>query len=255
MEIGSLIGLFGGMGTIAWGILIGSSLLIFFNLPSIVIVVGGTMAATLLGFPIKDLVIALKSFKKVFIFKLPTHKEIVDLLLEISTKARKGGLLSIETELKNIDDQYLKSALQMTVDGMEYDSIESVMQSSIDFAKKEGDVAPNVFTVMGMYAPGFGMLGTLIGLIQMLATLDDPSTIGPKMSVAMITTFYGSFLANVFLLPVADKLKKTTNKKLLNMRILKDGVLSIKEGEHPRMLGDKIKIYLNEEDQKQIGEN
>ena len=254
MDIASIIGIIGGFGTIAWGILIGSSLLIFWNLPSVVIVIGGTLAATMLGFPLKDMTTALKSSKKVFMYKIAAPDELVNFLLDISTKARKSGLLSIEAELKNIDDPYLKSALQMTVDGMEIESIESVMQNTIDLTRKDGEVGPRVFTTMGGYAPGFGMLGTLIGLIQMLSTLDDPSTIGPKMSVAMITTFYGSFIANVFLLPFADKLKKVNDEKITNMEILREGVLSIRAGEHPRILGDKLKMYLSEDKQNEMAE-
>jgi chemotaxis protein MotA len=120
----------------------------------------------------------------------------------------------------------------------------AIMQKQINLTQKEHKTGYSMFSSMGAYAPAFGMVGTLIGLVQMLANLDDPSTIGPKMAVAMITTFYGALLANLFFIPMSDKLKLRSQEELTNMTLLYEGVISIREGEHPRLMQDKLNVYL-----------
>jgi chemotaxis protein MotA len=120
----------------------------------------------------------------------------------------------------------------------------AIMQKQINLTQKEHKTGYSMFSSMGAYAPAFGMVGTLIGLVQMLANLDDPSTIGPKMAVAMITTFYGALLANLFFIPMSDKLKLRSQEELTNMTLLYEGIISIREGEHPRLMQDKLNVYL-----------
>lgn len=244
MDIASLIGVISGVGFTAVTILLGSSLLLFWNLPSIMIVVGGTVAAAMIGNPLKDFLGVFKTAMKVFLFKLEAPENHIKNLVEISNKARKGGLLSIEADIKETSDPYLQKALQMTVDGVKTADIAQVMQKKIELTTKEHKTGYEVLSKMGDYAPAFGMIGTLIGLVQMLANLDDPSTIGPKMAVAMITTFYGALMANLFFIPMSDKLKKRSAEEIANMTILYEGVVSIREGEHPRLMEDKLAVYL-----------
>ncbi len=142
-------------------------------------------------------------------------------------------------------DPYLAQALQMTVDGVKTADIAAIMQKQMQLTKKGLDVGAEIFAAMGAYAPAFGMVGTLIGLIQMLANLDDPSSIGPKMAVAMITTFYGAVLANLFFIPMSDKLRGRNEEEITNMNIVFEGILSIREGEHPKLMEDKLNIYLS----------
>jgi chemotaxis protein MotA len=132
----------------------------------------------------------------------------------------------------------------MTVDGVKTGDIAQVMQKKMAMVQQENKIGINIFSSLGAYAPAFGMVGTLIGLIQMLANLDDPSTIGPKMAVAMITTFYGAIMANLMFLPMADKLKLRNDQEITNMNLLFEGVISIREGEHPRLMEEKLKVYL-----------
>lgn len=244
MDISSLIGIISGIGFVAVTILLGSSLLLFWNLPSVMIVVGGTVAATMVGFPLKDFLGVFKTSMKVFMFKIESPDELIKTLVETSNKARKGGLLSIEADIKNTTDPYLQQALQMTVDGVKTSDIAQVMQKQMELTAKEHKTGYSVLSGMGSYAPAFGMIGTLIGLVQMLANLDDPSTIGPKMAVAMITTFYGALMANLFFIPMSDKLKIRSEEEILNMTLLFEGVVSIREGEHPRLMEDKLSVYL-----------
>ncbi len=246
MDIASIIGFVSGISVVAGGILIGSSLLLFYNLPSIIIVIGGTVSATFIAYPLSDVLGVFKTAIKVFMFKIEKPNDLIAILVEISNKARKGGLLSIEGDIKNTGDPYLQSALQMTVDGVKTSDIAAIMQKKMDLVSREQKMGYSVFMSMGAYAPAFGMVGTLIGLVQMLAALDDPSTIGPKMAVAMITTFYGAVLANLFFIPMGDKLKLRSEEEILNMTLLYEGVISIREGEHPRLMEDKLSVYLTD---------
>jgi chemotaxis protein MotA len=244
MDLASLIGIILGVGSTVACILLGSSLLLFWNMPSVMIVFGGTIAAAMIAYPLKEFLAVFKTAVKVFAFKIETPENLIQTLVEISNKARKGGLLSIEADINSTEDPYLKSALQMTVDGVKTSDIAAVMQKRMQLTQRDHKLGYSVFSSMGAYAPAFGMVGTLIGLVQMLANLDDPSSIGPKMAVAMITTFYGALLANLFFIPMAQKLKLRSEEEIMNMTLLYEGVVSIREGEHPRLMEDKLNVYL-----------
>lgn len=244
MDITSIVGMIAGIAAIIGTILLGSGIGLFINIPSIMIVFGGTIAAAMVAFPLPDFLKLIKVTMRIFIFKLDDPQTLIDKLVDISNKARKGGLLSIEGDIKTIDDPYFASALQMTVDGVKTSDIAQVMQKKMSMVEQENGVGVSIFASLGAYAPAFGMVGTLIGLIQMLANLDDPSSIGPKMAVAMITTFYGAILANLFFLPMSDKLKLRNEQEVTNMNLLYEGVVSIREGEHPRLMEEKLKVYL-----------
>lgn len=244
MDISSIIGVVSGMGFVLGTILLGGSIMMFVNIPSILIVVGGTFAASMIAYPLADFLSMFKVGMKVFMFKIEPAEEIINNLVEISNKARKGGLLSIESDIQSTSDPYLAQALQMTVDGVKTSDIAQIMQKKMSLTKKGLDTGADIFSNMGSYAPAFGMIGTLIGLVQMLANLDDPSSIGPKMAVAMITTFYGAVLANLFFIPMSDKLTGRNEEEITNMNIIFEGIISIREGEHPKLMEDKLNIYL-----------
>lgn len=253
MDISSLIGAIAGTSFIAITILLGSSLMLFWNLPSVVIVVGGTLSSAMIAYPLSDFLGVFKTSVKVFMFKIEKPDALIKILVEISNKARKGGLLSIEGDIKSTPDPYLRQALQMTVDGVKTSDIASVMQKKMELTARDHKIGYSVLKSMGSYAPAFGMVGTLVGLVQMLANLDDPSSIGPKMAVAMITTFYGAVMANLFFIPMADKLKLRSEEEILNMTLLFEGVVSIREGEHPRLMEDKLNVYLGGKTQPDAG--
>lgn len=244
MDLSSIIGVVSGMGFVLGTIMLGGSIMTFFNIPSILIVMGGTLAASMIAYPLRDFLSIFKTTMKIFIFKLQPADEIINKLVEVSNKARKEGLLSIEGEMRNTDNPYLAQALQMTVDGVKTTDIAAIMQKQMALTKKNLNVGANIFASMGSYAPAFGMIGTLIGLVQMLANLDDPSSIGPKMAIAMITTFYGSVLANLFFIPMGNKLAGRNEEEMINMTIIFEGIISIREGEHPKLMEDKLNIYL-----------
>lgn len=244
MDLASLIGVVSGIGFTCACILLGSSLMLFWNLPSVMIVVGGTIASTMIAYPLGDVLGVIKTTMKVFMFKIEKPEDLIRTLVDISNKARKGGLLSIEADINNTSDPYLQSALQMTVDGVKTSDIAAIMQKKMELTSRDHKIGYSVLASMGSYAPAFGMVGTLIGLVQMLANLDDPSSIGPKMAVAMITTFYGALMANLFFIPMADKLKLRSEEEIMNMTLMFEGVVSIREGEHPRLMEEKLNVYL-----------
>jgi chemotaxis protein MotA len=247
MDISSIIGVISGIGFVIGTILLSGSIVAFINIPSVLIVVGGTMAATMIGYPLKDFLGIFKAAMKIFIFKLEPAEDIIANLVETSNKARKGGLLSIEGNIEDTNDPYLAQALQMTVDGVKTADIAAIMQKKMELTKKTLDTGSDMFASMGTYAPAFGMIGTLIGLVQMLANLDDPSSIGPRMAVAMITTFYGAVLANLFFIPMSDKLAGRYEEEMINLNIIFLGIISIREGEHPKLMEDKLNIYMDDE--------
>lgn len=244
MDLATIIGVVSGCGLIIVSILLGSGLGLFINIPSLMIVGGGTLAATLVAYPLKEFLMVIGLFLKVFVFKIPAPSALIKELVEVSNKARKGGILSIEADIANIKEPFLAKALRMAVDGIQTQVIATIMQKEISLMQKVHKVGWEIMASMGTYAPAFGMVGTLIGLVQMLATLDDPSTIGPKMAVAMLTTFYGSLIANLIFIPMSAKLKRRSEEETLNMTLLFEGVISIREGEHPRILEDKLNVYL-----------
>ncbi|OGR40502.1 MAG: flagellar motor protein MotP [Desulfobacula sp. RIFOXYB2_FULL_45_6] len=246
MDISSFIGIVSGIGFIIGTIMLGGSIMAFIDIPSIVIVFGGCAASTMIAFPLEDFLGVFKTSIKIFIFKIQPAEEIIRNLVEISNKARKGGLLSIEGDIDNTNDPYLAHALQMTVDGVKTADIAAIMQKKMAMTKKNLDIGVKIFQGMASYGPAFGMIGTLIGLIKMLANLDDPSSIGPAMAIAMITTFYGAILANLVFIPMAEKLSGRNEEEIINMNIIFEGIISIREGEHPKLMEDKLRIYLGD---------
>ncbi len=245
MDLSSIIGVISGVGFILGTILLGGSITMFVNLPSVLVVLGGTLAATMVAYPLSDFLTVFKTLIKIFMFKIEKPQDIIANLVEISNKARKGGLLSIEGDIQNTGDPYLAQALQMTVDGVKTNDIAAIMHKNMSLTRKQLNVGSSLFSTMGKFSPAFGMVGTLIGLIQMLANLDDPSSIGPKMAVALITTFYGAVTANLFFLPMAEKLETRNDEEMTNMNIIFEGILSIREGEHPKLMEDKLNVYLS----------
>ncbi len=253
MDISSVIGVVSGFGFVLGTILLGGSLMAFVDIPSIVIVFGGCAASSMIAFPLADFLSVFKTSIKVFVFKIQPAEDIINNLVEISNKARKGGLLSIESDIQSTPDPYLAQALQMTVDGVKTGDIAAIMQKKMSLTKKNLDTGVKVFQGMGSYGPAFGMIGTLIGLVQMLANLDDPSSIGPSMAVAMITTFYGALIANLIFIPMAEKLSGRNEEEITNMNIIFEGIISIREGEHPKLMEDKLRIYIT--DKKKAGKD
>lgn len=244
MDLATIIGVVLSFGLVISAIMMGSSLFVFISIPSLLIVVGGTLGATLIHYPLGHILGVTGVLKNAFFTKLQKPSETIAQFLEYANRARKEGILSLEPLLKEIDDEYLRKAMQLTVDGVEPQVIQEIMQTEVVYLQERHETGADIFAAMGMYAPALGMIGTVIGLVQMLQSMDDPSAIGPAMAVALITTFYGAVLANLVFNPLSGKLKTRSKEEVLLRELALEGILSISRGENPRIIEEKLNGFL-----------
>ena len=245
MDIATLLGIFIGIGLIIASILQNSGLDLFVSGPSIMIVLGGTFAATLVAYPVNELFRMMGHFIKVFITRKSDLYELLDQMVSICSIARKGGVLAIESKLNMINNDFLKKGLRLTVDGKDEQTVTTLMKREIKQMQQSHKDGWEILSDMGKFAPAFGMVGTLIGLIQMLASLEDVSTVGPRMAVALITTFYGALLANLVFLPMAVKLKRRMAAETLEMNLILEGITYIRKGVNPRFMKETLENYVD----------
>ncbi len=244
MDIATILGIVVGMAFVVGGILADGSVLDFWNLASVLIVIGGTVSATLVAYPINNVLAAFKIAGKAFKKKDENPNEIIVQINALANIARKEGLLALEEASEEIDEEFLRKGAMLIVDGTDPELVRNLLETELSFIEERHGKGQGIFEAMGAYAPAFGMIGTLIGLINMLQKLDDPSSIGPSMGVALITTFYGSLLANLVFIPIANKLKLKSRDEILRKEIMVEGLLSIQAGENPRIIEEKLKAFL-----------
>ena len=249
MDIATLIGLVIACGLVASSILMGGSGMWFVNYPSMMVVVGGTVGSTLIAYPLAEVLSVIGVAKNAFLHKTQTPADLIPTMVEFAKKARQEGILSFESELENIDNKFLAKGIQMAIDGMESDAIDAVMSTEIDYVGERHQLGAEIFSTMAAFAPAMGMLGTIIGLVQMLMQMDDPSTIGAPMAVALLTTFYGTAIANIICIPVAGKLKTRSKQEVLIKQMVLEGVISIQSGDNHRIVEQKLKAFLSTKDQ------
>jgi chemotaxis protein MotA len=206
MDIATIVGMLAGLGLVGSAIFIGGSFEIFLDPPAILIVVGGMLSATCIHFSIKHVFSILAVLKKTIFNRLPSEKELTQLMVNFAAINRRDGALALEQHLQKVRDQFLVKGVRMLIDGQKEEAIASQMELEIQYLQERHADGKKMFEFMGAAAPAFGMVGTLIGLVQMLQKLDDPSKIGAGMATSLVCTFYGAFLANVLLLPIAGKL-------------------------------------------------
>lgn len=244
MDIASLIGILLGPVLVLWGITQSGKLSGFYDFGSILIVLGGTLSATLISYPLSYVVSVAKTLPKAFLYKAESPTEIIKIIVSFAEKARREGLLALENEAAQLQDEFLQKGIQLIVDGTDPELVRNILETELSFIEERHKNGWSVFETMASLAPAFGMIGTLIGLVNMLANLDDPSSLGPGMAVALITTFYGSVLANMFFTPIAGKLKVRSAEEVLIKQIMIEGILSVQAGENPRIVEEKMKAFL-----------
>jgi len=243
MDIATILGLVGGSCLILWGMSQGGSLALFFNIPSLAIVIGGGTAAVMICFPMPKVIGAMKVVKNAFFTQTSESTDIIQTIVSFAEKARREGLLTLEEDAAALDDQFLQKAIQLVVDGTDPDLVRDILEIELTFLEDRHKLGREIFEQLGVFLPAFGMIGTLIGLIAMLANLDDPSSIGSGMAVALITTFYGALLANFVALPIAKKLGVRSLEEVLVRQVIVEGVLAIQNGENPRIVQEKLKAF------------
>ena len=250
MDIASLTGIVCGLGLIISAILMGGDFSLFVNIPGIMIVVGGTLSATLLTFPLNDVLSAFKAAVFVFSSKQDNPNDMVFTMIELCKITRKEGLVGLSRT--KTDHAFVAKACMLISDGAEESIISDTLTIEIDAMKERHFIVQDVFTKMNAYAPAFGMIGTLIGLVQMLANLADPSSVGPAMGVALLTTFYGAVLAFMIFGPIAGKLKSRTAQEVMNLQIIFDGASAITQDANPRMVYEKLSSYIPSSQRKAL---
>ena len=248
MDIATVFGIL-----IAGGLLVFSlseDLMAFWDPKSVFIVFGGSLGAAMASNTISDIVNMVKVTMNAFFAKTQDQGQIINSMVDLGEKARREGILALEREMPRLTDIFLKKALQLAVDGNEPEVIETVMGTEIENMESRHGIGKAFWDTVGTMGPAWGMIGTLIGLIMMLKNLDDPSNIGVGMSVALITTLYGSILANLFAIPLASKLERRSKEEVLLMNMVLFGVLSIHSGDNPRVTREKLETFVAPKNRK-----
>jgi chemotaxis protein MotA len=253
MDIASFIGVFGAFGMVVFSVLVGGgNLLNIMDLPSFLMVVLGSYFALLLSSSLSDGLGIFGLLGRTF--KVPVFNEqgIITKLMAFSEKARREGLLALEDELEDLDDEFMKKGLRLVVDGTDAAVIRDLLE--LELSQMQGRHADKIALVnqWGALAPGLGMLGTVVGLIGMLQSMDDKASIGPNMALALVTTLYGSMVANLLMIPFVAKLKMHDGKETMSREMVIEGVLSIQAGDNTRILAMKLLAYLNPTDRKAV---
>jgi chemotaxis protein MotA len=244
VDIATVTGMLSAFGLVIFGITMGSPLTLFINAPSAMIVLGGTLGATLIAYPLREVFGIVGVVKNAFLHRLPASDSVITKLVELSNKARRDGILALESATNDIADQFMVRGIQLAVDGQEPEAIETILQTEIDKTRSRHKKGADILSSMGVFAPALGMIGTLIGLVQMLQNMSDPNAIGPAMAVALITTFYGAMLANLLFNPLAAKLRGRSDDEVEVRELMLQGILAIAAGDNPRVVEQRLHAFL-----------
>jgi chemotaxis protein MotA len=241
------------IATIA-GMILGCSLLLmaigpanlgyFIDVPSIIMVLGGTLAATLINYPLSTVLSVMGVIQKTITTKPIDLNQIITHMVDFATVARRDGLLALEEKLQGLDDPFMLRGIQMIIDGVAPESVRSILTIELEQMARRHAYGKGVVDSLGAFFPAFGMIGTLVGLVLMLQNLDDPAALGPGMAVALITTFYGALFANMFMIPLSGKLAARNTEEILSREIMIEGVLAIQAGENPNVIRERLMGFL-----------
>ena len=243
-DLATYIGLIGGVTVLLWGMVKGSRLSLFWDFPSVLITCFGSLASMFINHDLEQIKNMFKNMALAFTTYKVEPEEIIELFVELARKARREGLLGLEDDKNRLDDPFFSKGIQMMVDAIDPEVIRNILETDIDCMVERHEENIGVLKAWAALAPAYGMIGTLIGLIQMLDSLDDPSALGPGMAVALITTFYGSIMANFILLPIPGKLEKRNADEVLIKSLILEGIIGIQSGLNPRILEEKLKAFL-----------
>lgn len=246
MDIATIVGLILGVGLVIGSIFMGGGGLgPFINVPSMMITIGGSIAALLINFPLKTVLGVASVVKNCFMVRLPTTGETIEQFREFATIARRDGLLSLEGQVAEIGDVFLKRGMELVISGTAKDDLLQVLETEITYIEQRHQTGKKIVEATAAAAPAFGMIGTLIGLVQMLRSLDDPSQIGVGMATALLTTLYGALIANLFCIPLAGKLEARSQEEVLIRELMSSGLVSLTEGQAPRSIEERLLAYIS----------
>ncbi len=242
MDLATVIGMLVAFGLVFAAI--GNDLRLFWDFPSALIVIGGTLGAALITYPLNHVLGIMAVMRKTFFTKQEDPAELILKFMDYAAKVRREGILCLEPMLKDIADDFLRKGLQLTVDGLEPQAIQEIMETEIFNQEERHARGAEILLCFGALAPAMGMIGTVIGLVIMLKNMNNPESIGPAMAVALLTTFYGAFLANVLFNPMAGKLKTRSKEEVLVRTMIVEGLMSLARGENPRIIEEKLNSFL-----------
>ena len=244
MDLATLIGMIGGISVVIYAMTLGGALSMFADVPSVLIVLVGSLLVCMMKFNLGQFLGAGKTAAKAFMFKLDTPEDLITLVVELADAARKGGLLSLEG--KEISNSFLEKGIGLLIDGHDADVVKTILMKDKNMTVTRHKTGASVWSALGDLGPAMGMIGTLIGLVAMLSNMDDPKSIGPAMAVALLTTLYGAMLANMICIPFADKLTIRMNEEDLIKSMAIDAILAIQAGQNPRVIEGMLRTYLPE---------
>ena len=245
MDIATLIGTILGFGLVLFSMATGpGGLPIFIHVPSMMIVFGGTLAVTLMNFPLDTIKGIIKVMMTTLLYKAPSPTEEIDRIITYANLARKEGLLALESKLQEVDDKFFAKGVQLVIDGFPAETVRDIMELEAEWLHQRHITGKKMLDAVGSFAPAFGMIGTLVGLVQMLQNLSDPSKIGGGMATALLTTMYGAMGANMVFIPLAGKLEIRDNEETLLRALMIEGIVAIQSGEGPQLIKEKLKSFL-----------
>lgn len=247
MDIATVIGIIFGAGLVFGAIITGAGgLKVFINIPSLGITIGGMICSTLIHFSLPQVLSIFSITKKTFLTKIPSESELIQKMVNFAAINRRDGALALEQEIRKLDDPFFVKGLQMLVDGKDTDDIREMMTLELDNLEERHGTGKKILEFMGAAAPAFGMIGTLIGLVQMLCDMSDPSSIGSGMATALLTTFYGAFAANLIFIPLAGKLGIYSKAEVTAKNMIVEGICAISQGENPTHIRERMHAFVSQ---------
>jgi chemotaxis protein MotA len=256
MDVATIVGIVVGAGLIFYSIGTGAGgFAVFVNIPSLGITIGGMISATLIHFSLPQFLGIFSIIKKTLIAKIPSSSELVQQMVNFAAINRRDGALALEQEISKIEDSFFVKGLQMLVDGSNAESIRNIMEMEIQYLQERHITGKKILEFMGAAAPAFGMIGTLIGLVQMLCDMSDPNSIGSGMATALLTTFYGAFAANLLFIPLAGKLGIYSKAESTAMEMIIEGICAIAEGDNPTTVREKLHVFVSENSREEVKAN
>jgi len=244
VDFATVAGLSAAFGLVAWSILMGGNASGFLNGPAVLIVIGGTLGALFVNFPASRLRRLADVLRKALTFRQVPPDAVIGKMVGYAERARREGMLTLEDDSETEEDEFLRKGLRLAVDGTDPQLLEKILQTDLRQIEHRHEDGARILAAGGNFAPAFGMIGTLIGLVNMLGSLDDPAQIGAGMATALVTTFYGAVLANAVFLPLAGKLETRSREEIVNKEMIIEGIMAIQSGDSPRIVEEKLKSFL-----------
>ncbi|PID79751.1 motility protein A [bacterium DOLZORAL124_64_63] len=245
MDIATIVGIVVAFGLIVWSILLGGSLSGFIDIPSVAVVLGGTLGALLINFPLANFLGMGKIIMKTIMFSLDEPGEVIGKMVKYAERARREGMLALEEDSENETDPFLRKGLRLAVDGTDPQLLEKILETDVEQIENRHADGAKLLGMGGTFAPAYGMIGTLIGLVNMLSSLEDPTQIGAGMATALITTFYGAVVANAVFIPLQGKLETRSKEEMMIKNMIIEGIMAIQSGDSPRIVEEKLKSFLS----------